>query len=583
MAATLAGGAGLVRAFADFALLPDLLRIVPDGNGRERWPTLMREAGLNASHVLDPDIGSDDLAAYMADDAWQMSRRLGLIAAQPTGGLTAAGDQIARRSSIRRGTVSDDSGGDMFALRLLLGREVETYYDQTHGVRIVRRLREAVRSVSGIDSLWTRYAPGLLLAEFDFVLSELTRGESDWQRIVDTLQGTRDEVERLLGDPVARMRRRDSLNFADALTAFYWEGLPAATADRMTVTEARANAMLFSFSNILDQAAPLGPVQHLVHPRPAPLRLVRSEPDVPVRRGAILVGADEGVEWQPPITNEEAIVRLYGLTESDFRTNEEIYARLEIDRGTRADLNNPFPFDETERELHDGRWMDKALAMELLSSIALSAIDTPDQVRSFCIARDGRPNYFAPSGKLDVLAAYPATASTPAFAVAAEVSARRDMSIEDYKAQLRQGVTHAEELLNTDGAAFSVVYVLVANNRDICNNQAVWDAYREVVEETDVGSNDRIRLLPMYSKDLAYAAERVNDAYWDAPTRFGPDALAAVLHKQFVLLSSDEALDDPHGVRAIWDQVEDPGRFGGLLAPAAPDAPRQAPSGPSPN
>ena len=127
------------------------------------------------------------------------------------------------------------------------------------------------------------------------------------------------------------------------------------------------------------------------------------------------------------------------------------------------------------------------------------------------------------------------------------------------------------------------MYVLVADVRDICNDREAWDAYREVVEETGVGSDHRIRLLPMYAKDLAYAAERVNDAYWDEPARFAPDALAMALDEQFALLASDDALDDAHAVRAIWDRVEDPGRFRDLFALAAPEAPRQAPKGPSPN
>ena len=54
--------------------------------------------------------------------------------------------------------MSDDSGTDMLALRFLLQREMGIYYEQTHGVGIARRLREAARSVSGIDSPWTRSA-----------------------------------------------------------------------------------------------------------------------------------------------------------------------------------------------------------------------------------------------------------------------------------------------------------------------------------------------------------------------------------------------------------------------------------------
>ena len=585
MAAPVAESPGLVRAFADFALLPDLLKLGTGADTLERWTALLRDAGFNASHVLDHDIGSSDLAAYMADDAWRLASRLGLIDPEAPSGLTPSGNIIQRLSPVRPGTAASVGAG-MFALRPLFGREVETYYEKAHGVRIARNLRQAVRVVGEIDSPWSRYVPGLLLAEFDFVLSELTRGERDWSQIADALEGTRDEVERLLGEPVPRMRRRDSANFADAVTAFYWQGLAHAPTDRMTVTAARANVMLFAFADILEQGGPVGPVQHLVLPRRAPPQLTeRPEPMAPVPRGAILIGADEAIVWQPPISNEEAIVRLYGLGDSDFRRNQVTYERLGIDRRTRAEEDNPFPFSDTDRELHDGRWMDKALSMELLSSIALSALDTPDYVRNFCLARHGRPNYFAPSGKLDVLASYPASGSRGAFAVAAEVSSKREMSIEDYKAQLNQGVKHAQELLAEGGHGFSTVYVLVANVRDAFSDQAAWDAYHEVVDETGIATDPRIKLLPMHSKDLAFAAERVNDAYWDAPSGFGPDALAAALDEQVALLAGDDPFDSPTSVRDIWNQVEDPGRFGDLLAQATlgPKPPESGRSGPSPN
>ena len=581
--AALAEGPGLVHAFAEFALLPDLLKLVQTGDAPGDWQALMHEAGLNMSHVLDRDIGTTDPVSYMADDAWRLAERLELVDPTAPRGLTQTGRTIAEMSP-NPPRVRSDPSRDTFGLRVMLGGGIESHYQQTHGILIAQRLRDAVRGVARIDSLWTRYLPGLLLAEFDFVLSELTHGRRPWPEVMEELQNTRNDVVRLLGEPVGRLGRRNAVDFADAVSAFHWQGMPAAPPDRMTVTAARANAMLFAFANILDQGAPLGPAQHLTLPRPAQYEEVkRPEPTRPLAKGAILVGAEEAAEWLPPITNDEAIVRLYELGRSDFRTNELIYERLGIDVHAREQAGNQLPLGDTERELHDGRWMNKALAMELLSSVALSAIDSPDQVRSFCIERDGRPNYFAPSGKLDILASYPASGSRAPFAIAAEVSSKRKMSVKEYKDQLRQGVKHARELLAENQQGFSVVYVLVANVRDICNDREAWDAYREVVEETGVGSDHRIRLLPMYAKDLAYAAERVNDAYWDEPARFAPDALAMALDEQFALLASDDALDDAHAVRAIWDRVEDPGRFRDLFALAAPEAPRQAPKGPSPN
>ena len=225
--------------------------------------------------------------------------------------------------------VRSDASRDTFGLRVMLGGGIESHYQQTHGIPIRWRLRDAVRGVGGIDSLWTRYVPGLLLAEFDFVLSELTQGRRPWPEVTEELQNTRKDFGRLLGEPVGRPGRRNAVDFADAVSAFHWQGMPAAPPDRMTVTAARANAMLFAFANILDQGAPLGPAQHLTLPRPAQYEEVkRPEPTRPLAKAAILVGAEEAAEWLPPITNDEAIMRLYELGRSDFRTNELIYERL---------------------------------------------------------------------------------------------------------------------------------------------------------------------------------------------------------------------------------------------------------------
>ena len=225
------------------------------------------------------------------------------------------------------------------------------------------------------------------------------------------LQNTRNDVGRPLGEPGGRPRRRNAVDFADGVSAFHWQG-PDAPPDRMTVTAARATAMLFPLADILDQGAPLGPAQHITLPRPARYELVKT----PRADAATCERGDSrrrggGGRVAAAHHQEKAIVRLSELGRSDFRTNQSIYERLGIDIHSRGQADNQLPLGDTERETHDGRWMDKALAMELPSSVALSAIDSPDHVRSFCIERDGRPTCFARSGKLEILASYPASAS----------------------------------------------------------------------------------------------------------------------------------------------------------------------------
>lgn len=94
MAAPVGEAPGLVHAFADFELLADLLKLGPADDTLDRWTALLRDAGFNASHVLDHDIGSSGLAACMADDAWRLANRLGLIDPGSPDDLTRSGDSI---------------------------------------------------------------------------------------------------------------------------------------------------------------------------------------------------------------------------------------------------------------------------------------------------------------------------------------------------------------------------------------------------------------------------------------------------------------------------------------------------------
>ena len=290
----------------------------------------------------------------------------------------------------------------------------------------------------------------------------------------------------------------------------------------------------------------------------------------------------------PPLEVEEAIMLLYQIAEDDFRTDDHIFERLGIDLSARARGGNPLPLtDKTrDRKLHHSRWMNRALGMELLTASALSAVDRPDWVRSYCLTRNGHPNYHAQGGAFDVLASYPASGRTPAFAVGAEASARnhRYLTVDEYKKQLTEGVLHARQRLEEESNRFSKIYVLVANVRDICTEDEVWTAYKEVVAETGIASDPRIELIPMFTKDLAFAADRINYAYWDAPDQFGPEELALVLDAHVALLEQNEAPDGPMWVRDIWQQAEDPRRFGGVLAPDAPEPPAPSSSGdPSPS
>ena len=580
-------GPGLVHLFEDFQLLPALLQL---GSEPDRpplsWATQIQTADIDTSHANDLRMTDHDLFAYIVVDAWQLARKLKLFDPGAENGLTDEGVEIA--------SFSGESGPELRDLGDALGAQISRHYRDAKSVSIVRRLHHAISFVAALKPKWNVYAPGLLLAEFQFLLSALVHGLLPWRTILGRLEEIRRVATRRLGAPSPR-RVHNIVDFSDAVTALHWEAADRAAQPRMTLIEAKANAKLFVFSNLLHLGSPMGPVQHLALPTPAVPRLAQSP-----QRGVMLIGDEEPVEWLPHVEVEEAITLLYQTAEEDVLADARIARRLGIDRRTRKDTGNPLPLGKKKTDadtldenpdtdtLHNTRWMNPALAMELLATSALSAIDLPDWVRCFCrLSPHGAPNTFAPPKKFDVVASYPASGRTPGFAVAVEVSAREYsmLSLQDYKQQLTQGVTHAIEMLNEAGHSFSKIYVLVANVRDPCVEGKIWDTYKEVVAETKIESNERIELVPMYTKDLAFAAERINDAYWDARGKFGPGELARVLDEHVALLNKDEMPDKPESMREIWQRAEDPLRFGGvLLDPPEPDPPKPRSSAdPSPS
>ena len=56
---------------------------------------------------------------------------------------------------------------------------------------------------------------------------------------------------------------QNSIEYADAVTEYYLSELLPVADSGMTITELRATAMLFTYTGLLDELYPLGPVQCL--------------------------------------------------------------------------------------------------------------------------------------------------------------------------------------------------------------------------------------------------------------------------------------------------------------------------------
>ena len=94
---------GLVRWFADFSLLPDLLALRRDGaRPLESWAELLADRGASLDHVDEEEsIEQGTMWTLMAKDAWDLCERLGLLEFGPPASRVAIaarlGEELPRR------------------------------------------------------------------------------------------------------------------------------------------------------------------------------------------------------------------------------------------------------------------------------------------------------------------------------------------------------------------------------------------------------------------------------------------------------------------------------------------------------
>ena len=268
-------GRGVARLFADFPLLPDLL-----ANGRgsphdidTAWPRIVEDAGCNLSHVEDedvPDAGTID--EDLADDAYILSLELRLVEErQQSDGrvgvqLTEAGHRIANAAST---PIADRRESHYRPVRDTLAEQIRKFWLGADGLPVADLLRDGAQRMAETAHVWAGYCPGLLLVEFEALIYEADAGEGrDRQLLLDELVDRRDHAMHRHDMPSPDVEPfQNILSHADAVFDYYMNDLGYGDRLQMTVTEARATAMLLTYSGLLEDGAPLGPVQYLTPPR----------------------------------------------------------------------------------------------------------------------------------------------------------------------------------------------------------------------------------------------------------------------------------------------------------------------------
>ena len=252
---------------------------------------------------------------------------------------------------------------------------------------------------------------------------------------------------------------------------------------------------------------------------------------------------------------EAVSILLLHLLNHDFTVNDqELFPILGIDMGTRRKTKNMPNVENGKVKLY--RMINKALAMELLSSLLLTHLNSAERVTSWCLTNsNGLPQYFAPAGESDIEVSYPAAGETPAFQMIAEVSAKRQVDNRFYATQLYQAWKHADNLAQkTDDVT---VYALVINGGKIGSEEKLQRVYRRFMERDDVKQSERVRVVPIFAFDVALALRDLDANLPEHRFRYGSDSLAEIFDKLQLGMLERKENDDEDWMRKVWlDTVE---------------------------
>ena len=257
---------GLVRCFAEFALLPDLLDLCRSDDSREEvveaWGRVLDEIGYNADPVENRFIPDGmTLTEFMADDALRFCRWIALIEAN--GGLSEAGEQIA---GIAGTPFAERGREESQALTKILAEQTQRHYLGVDGLPLADLLQGASAILASHGRTWDPSVRGMLLAELDTLLhwgfadaataeSLARRLPSLRERVIDAMQSVPDVVDE---DPLI-----NALNEVNYVSELHWRDPGLAQGSELTATELKSTAMAMTFAQLLSQSLRMPAVQVL--------------------------------------------------------------------------------------------------------------------------------------------------------------------------------------------------------------------------------------------------------------------------------------------------------------------------------
>ena len=255
--------AWLARTFVEYESLPDLLALpgtVETDAPPESWTAWGYWDGCNIEHIEEDDMSADeDLRDFLVSDAWQLVRRLQLVSGD---GLSPAGQRIADIA----GTPLEQriETGQMPDVFTVLAEQVRASHKGRDDLDITDLLQRGARQLAETAHVWAGYCPGLLLVEFGALVRLAGADPDRADLLIAELVVNRDSAMHAYDMPSPDILPIENMVIhADAVTAFYLDDLGLLPDDTLNVSAARATAMLYTFSGLLREANPIGPVQCL--------------------------------------------------------------------------------------------------------------------------------------------------------------------------------------------------------------------------------------------------------------------------------------------------------------------------------
>ena len=416
-------------------------------------------------------------------------------------------------------------------------------------------LQNAARLVARVPRGWAGYCPGLLLAEMRHLVSLAHVDRLQAQRLAERLVSTRQRIVQVaeIQEPNSDLTRDENLLFyADAINAYHMrairrieqDGVPAITA-----TEGVATAILLTHAHLLVHLDTIEPVNCLgAEALHVDLQAVSPDQHAPVL-------LNDGATWDPGYSAGHIALLMMHLMNHETDVNDDvIFPSLRIDRKSRDKAENLF--GGSQRDIANHRRINKSLAMELLTCLMLSRLNSARYVRPYCDTQNGQPHAFAGGGLPDVEARY--DEPPPGFHVIVAASAKRSVTREFYGEQLEQVIAHGDAAAEAEKVP---VYALVLNGGDVLQKKGLNETFRNFAEAGPQGQSGQVNLVPLYAPALALGMRDLEDALPADAFRFDAPTLANVFQKLTAgALEAHQDQGEDHGQDQGSEQDEEPDR-----------------------